>query len=442
VAVVKAIAYGLAHAPDLVRYGSKPSRQLAGRPELEPARQGRLRSFAEAVAYPPNQAYIGNLSPFDLPGLPRPWFRHLCEPALVQGKMGRIIDEEELYRLLAAADQFGTIRWDGGGEHPAALALYDGERVVGWVTPGHEQDESLQAPVLLENLACKATAALAVRELLERSEIDPAGIDYLINTGEEAVGDRYQRGAGNMAKAVAEMVGCGEATGEDVKAFCCAPVHGLVTAAALVDAGVFRNVVVFGGGSLAKLGMKFEAHLKHDMPVLEDVLASMAIAIGPDDGTSPRIRLDIVGRHRVKAGSSSQAIAESLVLEPLQAAGLRVTDVDRYATELHNPEVTEPAGGGDVARTNYRTLAAVAAMHGEIQKQDIDAFVSQRGVPGFAPTQGHIPAGLPYLGYARQAMLAGDIQRAMFVAKGSLFLGMMTQLSDGLSFLLERSAEA
>src|SRR5205823_4230011 len=130
-------------------------------------------------------------------------------------------------------------------------------------------------------------------------------------------GDRYQRGAGNMAKAVAEMAGCLEATGEDVKAFCCAPVHGAVTAAALVEAKVFRNVIVFGGGSLAKLGMKFESHLKHDMPVLEDVLGSMAVLIAPDDGLNPRIRLDIVGRHRVKAGASAQAIAEALVLEPL-----------------------------------------------------------------------------------------------------------------------------
>jgi len=29
------------------------------------------------------------------------------------------------------------------------------------------------------------------------------------------------------------------------------------------------------------------------------------------------------------------------------------------------------------------------------------------------------------------------MKRAMFVAKGSLFLGRMSQLSDGISFLLE-----
>jgi hypothetical protein len=36
-------------------------------------------------------------------------------------------------------------------------------------------------------------------------------------------------------------------------------------------------------------------------------------------------------------------------------------------------------------------------------------------------------------------MKAGDMERAMFLAKGSLFLGRMTQLADGISFLLEKN---
>ena len=35
-------------------------------------------------------------------------------------------------------------------------------------------------------------------------------------------------------------------------------------------------------------------------------------------------------------------------------------DVDRYATELHDPEITEPAGGGNVPSRNYRMIAALA----------------------------------------------------------------------------------
>ena len=33
----------------------------------------------------------------------------------------------------------------------------------------------------------------------------------------------------------------------------------------------------------------------------------------------------------------------------------------------------------------------------------------------------------------------GEIKRTMFLAKGSLFLGRMTQLSDGASFMLEKN---
>jgi betaine reductase len=34
----------------------------------------------------------------------------------------------------------------------------------------------------------------------------------------------------------------------------------------------------------------------------------------------------------------------------------------------------------------------------------------------------------------------GSLQRVMLLAKGSLFLGRMTQMADGMSFLLERNA--
>jgi betaine reductase len=44
---------------------------------------------------------------------------------------------------------------------------------------------------------------------------------------------------------------------------------------------------------------------------------------------------------------------------------------------------------------------------------------------------------VPYLGHARAAMLGGTLCRAMVIAKGSLFLGKMTQLADGMSFMLE-----
>ena len=56
---------------------------------------------------------------------------------------------------------------------------------------------------------------------------------------------------------------------------------------------------------------------------------------------------------------------------------------------------------------------------------------------GFAPTQGHIPSGVPFVGHARRDMLAKKLKNAMIIGKGSLFLGRLTNLFDGLSFVIE-----
>jgi betaine reductase len=293
--------------------------------------------------------------------------------------------------------------------------------------------------VLIDNLAAKATATLALLHLLEHNGIDPTSVDYVLGCGEEAIGDRYQRGGGNMAKAVAEAAGLTEASGADIKNFCAAPVPALVIAASLVSAGVFQRVAVVGGGCMAKLGMKFQGHLKSGMPILEDVLGGAAALVQADDGVSPRIRLDGVGRHKVAAGGSNPQVMEALAVEPLTRLGLAMTDVDDYATELHNPEVTEPQGSGNVPERNYRTIAALAARKGDIAKDQIAAFVTERGMPGYSPTQGHLASSLCYLPHAVDRLTTGGANRVMLIAKGSLFLGRVCQLSDGMSVLLERN---
>jgi glycine/sarcosine/betaine reductase complex component C subunit beta len=79
---------------------------------------------------------------------------------------------------------------------------------------------------------------------------------------------------------------------------------------------------------------------------------------------------------------------------------------------------------------------------GEIERSDIESFVAQRGMPGYAPTQGHIASALCYLPHACQRLTDdGGAERVMMLAKGSLFLGRMSELSDGMSVLLERSGE-
>jgi len=39
--------------------------------------------------------------------------------------------------------------------------------------------------------------------------------------------------------------------------------------------------------------------------------------------------------------------------------------------------------------------------------------------------------------HALRAMRAGKMKRALFMAKGSLFLGRMTEAADGVSFIIE-----
>ena len=440
-AAVHACSLVLAHAPDLVRYGSKPTRELAAGPDgLLGSITQALRAFDDVLGYPPHQVLVGNLHPDALREIERPWWRHPVEPKR-EGPFGVIVDQAELYRRMEAADAFGLLRLDGAPASDGGLTLEAAGSTVGSMLGAHELDESLSAAVLLENLACKTTGALALEHLLGTTGFPPGDVEYVIGSGEEAVGDRYQRGGGNLAKAIAEQAGCTNASGSDVKAFCCGPVHALVTAASLVGAGVYPHVAVVAGGSLAKLGMKFSGALRHGAPVLEDVLAGFAILVGPPGDGAPELRLDAVGRHRVGSGSAQQAVLEDLVVEPLERLGRGILDVDRYGTELHDPEITEPAGAGDVPSRNYRLIGALAVRRGELAPEELDGFELSHGMPGFSPTQGHVASAVPWLPHGITALRAGEIGSTMLLAKGSLFLGRMTELADGMSILLEPGKE-
>ncbi|MGH3813703.1 MAG: glycine/sarcosine/betaine reductase complex component C subunit beta [Pseudonocardiaceae bacterium] len=469
-AVVRTASLVLAHTPGLARHGSKPMRTLAGDAELTTSFLASLRSFDDAVGYPPHQAFLGAGHPREL--APRPWVGTGLAGAERFASFGELMPEEEFLGLMAAVDEFDLLVLTPEvaeraakrlAEHPLAAYLDLGrisaaagdvaaavasgalpvhlapDNLAGAMRGAHEEDESLVAHVLLENLACKATGTLALLHLLHDHDLDPAAIGYTMSCSEEAVGDRYQRGGGNMGKTIASMAGLTESSGADIKNFCAAPIPALVIAASLVVAGVVEQVVVVAGGSLPKLGMKFEGHLRHGLPVLEDVLGGVAVLVTADDGVSARIRLDAVGRHRVSSGGSGAQILHDLAVRPLEAIGARMLDVDDYATELHNPEITEPQGSGDVAARNYRTIAALAARRKEITRDEIASFVAERGMPGYAPTQGHIASAVCYLPHALNRLKDGPADRVLLVAKGSLFLGRMSQRSDGMSILLERN---
>lgn len=472
--VIRGVSYFLGHVPSLTCHGSKPSREIAKDPLLFKRFVEHLRPYSESVAYAPNQVFIGNMDPDALAEAPLPWYKNPVANASRRGDFGEIMPEEEFYGVMKICDEFNILLFEEGfikdvasrlEKHPLikkediaklgkgqplseikvrlekgySLPLYvEGDRLIGCCQGALEEDPNLAPEFMLENLAFRASGMMPLRHLTSGT-LAARDIDYLLGCGEEAVGDRYNRGGGNMAKAIGEMAGCSRATGSDVKAFCCGPVHAIIVGASLVSSGIFENVVVAAGGSFAKLGMKYQGHIKHDMPILEDCLGGIAIWISRNDGVSPVIRLDSIGKQEIGSGSSQQAILEKLVIEPLDRMGMKITGIDKYATEMHNPELTEPQGSGNVPLTNYRIIGSFAVVRSEIERGGLDDFVKTHGMPGFSPTQGHIASAIPVLGHSVKAILSGEMKNTMFLAKGSLFLGRMTQLSDGMSFLLEKN---
>jgi hypothetical protein len=262
--VIKAAAYVLLHAPDLLYWqGTTPTMERITNPDSQYLQSlpQHLRAYADAVKYPPNQVYIGNLSPEQLRELPRPWYEQEIT-ANSQGPLGEIVDQVKFYALLKLVDRFNLVELEEGFslslkkdlegqamfsadeltllEKGTALeeieklvaskraeGLYQHGVLVGCVREAHEHDPNLKAHVIMENLVSKASAVLALKNLLHIHKIDPAGIDYIVETSEEAIGDMNQRGGGNLAKAIGEAAGLVNASGIDLRGFCAGPAHGL-----------------------------------------------------------------------------------------------------------------------------------------------------------------------------------------------------------------------
>lgn len=477
--VIKGTSYVLVHVPGMVMdHGTTQTTEKVVNPDSDYLKvlPSHIRSYEDCVAYPPNQTYIGNLPIEELAEIPEPWADKKVEKPERFGKFGEIMPEDEFILLMQICDAFDLVHLDKDfvaavrpkleahplmnerilallkegveageverfitEEHASAIS-YRGKD-VGFVKRAHDVDVNLSAHVMFENLVSKASSVLALLHLVKNAGIDPSDVDYVIDCCEEACGDMNQRGGGNFAKASAEIAGFLNATGSDTRGFCAGPAHAVVEAASMVKAGTFKNVVVTGGGSSAKLGMNGKDHVKKGLPILEDALGAFAVLISENDGKSPEINTNILGSHKVGTGSAPQAVISSLVTDPLSAAGMSILDVDKYSAEMQNPDITKPAGAGNVPEANYKMIGALGVRLGQIQRTELADFLKNHGLVGFAPTQGHIPSGVPYLGYARESIMSGATKNAMIIGKGSLFLGRMTNLFDGISFLVQANTK-
>lgn len=478
--VIKGASYVLAHTPQMVVYnGTTQTTERVVNPESEYLKElnSHLRSYEECVNYWPNQVYIGNAHPDELAEVAFPYYDKVKEGAERFGKYGEIMPENEFLLLVQACDMFEVVKLDKefvaatketfaanpiitediiekieegvelsevehlvNDEH--AEGLYVDGKLVGCVKRAHDIDVNLSAHVMHENMMSKATSVLALLYAIRNTGIEKSDIEYVIDCAEEACGDMNQRGGGNFAKAAAEVAGLVNATGSDSRGFCAGPSHALIEAAALVKSGAYKCVAVTAGGCTAKLGMNGKDHVKKGLPILEDCLAGFCVIISENDGVSPEINLDILGRHTVGTGSAPQNVIGSLVADPLERVGMKITDIDKYSPEMQNPDITKPAGAGDVPLANYKMIAALAVKKGELDRKELPVFAAKHGLTGWAPTQGHIPSGVPYIGFAVEDIKAGKIKNAMIIGKGSLFLGRMTNLFDGVSFVIQANTGA
>ncbi|QEK11850.1 glycine reductase [Crassaminicella thermophila] len=474
--VIKGAGYALIHTPDMIIHnGTTQTIEKITNPDSEYLKKlpEHIRSYDQVLNYVPNQVYIGNMTPSELSTYEMPWYDKNAKISERFGKFGEIMPQDEFIALMKIVDAFDLVKIEKGFteilkkkiiNHPLlkedvaklkegesledieklvneqhAEAIYYEGNLVGCVKRAHDVDANLTSHVLFENLVVKASGVLAFKHLVDKNNIKIEEIEYVIECSEEACGDMNQRGGGNFAKAIAECAGAVNATGSDTRGFCAAPTHALIQAASLVKAGTYENVVIVAGGATAKLGMNGKDHVKKDMPILEDVIGAFAILISKNDGINPIIRTDLVGRHTVGTGSSPQAVITSLITSPLDRGGLKITDIDKYSVEMQNPDITKPAGAGDVPEANYKMIAALGVKRKELERKELPNFVKKHGMPGWAPTQGHIPSGVPYIGFAKEDLTTGELNRVMIVGKGSLFLGRMTNLFDGVSVVLERN---
>ena len=202
--VIRGARFFLAHAPGLVRHGSKPSRDIARDAGVEDAIRGALRPWERARDYPPNQVLLGAAirtrsgtcrgrgRDRSAGGPTRAARRDRARGGAVRPAQDRRRVRSGAARARASprrrARRSPRIRWSrqptsqrlgaggaGGRDRRAArraragaLPLHAalGPRASGASRRATRRTQTLAPDVLLENLAAKMTAAMALRALL------------------------------------------------------------------------------------------------------------------------------------------------------------------------------------------------------------------------------------------------------------------------------------
>ena len=193
--VIKGTGYALVHTPDMVLHnGTTQTTEMIVNPDSEYLKElpSHIRSYEQAVAYYPNQAYIGNITPDELAKIPMPWNEQECPLTSRYGKFGQIMPQEEFILLMQACDVFDLVELDSEFvaanrdklaaneiiddsimarikegvsaekvkdlvENEHAEGLYHLGKLVGAVKRAHDIDVNLSAHVMHENIVSKAS---------------------------------------------------------------------------------------------------------------------------------------------------------------------------------------------------------------------------------------------------------------------------------------------
>ena len=200
-----------------------------------------------------------------------------------------------------------------------------------------------------------------------------------------------QRGGGNFAKAAAEVAGLVNATGSDARGFCAAPTHAVIEAAALVKSGRIQDCCRDQRRLYGQAWYERQGPCEEGPPHPGGLPGRICRCHHRERRRKPEIDLGMLGRHTVGTGSAPQAVIGSLVADPLDRTGMKIPDIDKYSPEMQNPDITKPAGAGDVPLANYKMIGALAVKRGELDRKELADFTKKHGLTGWAPPRDIFP---------------------------------------------------